>query len=225
MVVAIHQWPYQCRAVARQLGGQYSCVEAIDEGDLYEAAAQLDQSKGMARAVVVLEFAEKCVTKVGNELRAIRDALAKGRIPAVRKHKTYLDSLVALENAPIVEVLPVLRSLSQMGVVYRRELLREMERAITAVSVGEAASLAEAVWLVRDRTRRYGRHLWRHSVSTTPLVKGLQFDRAVVLDADALQNSRHLYVALTRATKSLTIVSRSRQIQHAPDAGTRSRSH
>jgi DNA helicase-2/ATP-dependent DNA helicase PcrA len=52
----------------------------------------------------------------------------------------------------------------------------------------------------------------RCAVGTTLLVKGLEFHHAVILDADAL-DTKNLYVALTRGSKSLTIVSRSRVIQ------------
>jgi DNA helicase-2/ATP-dependent DNA helicase PcrA len=38
---------------------------------------------------------------------------------------------------------------------------------------------------------------------------GLEFDHAIVLDADEM-NANNLYVALTRGSKTLTIVSKSR---------------
>ncbi len=52
-----------------------------------------------------------------------------------------------------------------------------------------------------------GRILPRCAVGTTLLVKGLEFDHAVVLDADAY-DARNLYVALTRGVQSLTVASR-----------------
>jgi len=42
-------------------------------------------------------------------------------------------------------------------------------------------------------------------------VKGLEFDHAVVLDADEM-NANNLYVALTRGAKTLTVVSKRRII-------------
>ena len=43
------------------------------------------------------------------------------------------------------------------------------------------------------------------------LVKGLEYDHAVVLDADSL-DAKHLYVAMTRGSKSLTIIGTGRYI-------------
>jgi len=43
-------------------------------------------------------------------------------------------------------------------------------------------------------------------IGTTLLVKGLEFDHGIVLDAASLSR-KELYVALTRGTRSLTLVS------------------
>ena len=42
-------------------------------------------------------------------------------------------------------------------------------------------------------------------IGTTLLVKGLEYDHAVILDADSL-GAKDLYVAMTRGSKSLTII-------------------
>jgi len=60
------------------------------------------------------------------------------------------------------------------------------------------------------------RHLGRPTrhkklIGTTLLVKGLEFDHAVILDAGSL-NAKDLYVAMTRGTKSLTIIGGGRYV-------------
>ena len=87
-----------------------------------------------------------------------------------------------------------------------------MEKALGTLRQGEAASLEEAAWVVRTRSRRLGRVMPRCAVGTTLLVKGLEFAHAVVLDADAF-DAKNLYVALTRGARSLTVVSRERVIR------------
>jgi DNA helicase-2/ATP-dependent DNA helicase PcrA len=59
---------------------------------------------------------------------------------------------------------------------------------------------------VRDRGRQTGRRVEYRTVSRTLLVKGLEFDHAIVLNADA-HNRSNLYVALTRGSRSLTVLS------------------
>ena len=218
-VVAIHGLPNQCHYVASGLGGLYSCVEAIDTKDLYEAAHSLDATSGYGRAVVVLDFAGKCITQVKTALRTIRNAFEEGRDPKVRKNAEVVQALLAVAKddslAAIESALQTLVRVEQ-AVVYRRELLREMQKAIRAVIAGEASNLEEAVWVVRNRSRRLGRILPRCAVGTTLLVKGLEFDHAVILDADAM-DAKNLYVALTRGSTSLTIVSREMVIRPKPD--------
>ncbi len=218
-VVAIHGLPNQCHYVASGLGGLYSCVEAIDTKDLYEAARALDATSGYGRAVVVLDFAGKCITQVKSALKTIRNAFEAGRPPRVRKNAEVGQALLAVaQDNSLAAIESALQALVRLekAVVYRKELLREMQKAIRAVMAGEAASVEEAVWVVRNRSRRLGRILPRCVVGTTLLVKGLEFHHAVVLDADAY-DAKNLYVALTRGSKSLTVVSREMNIR--PNAG------
>jgi len=211
-VVAIHGIANQCHHLAARLGGLYSCVEAVDTKDLYRAAAAVDAADGNGRAIAVMDFAAKCMTEVGSALKSVRNALAAGRQPRVRKHMDVCRTIMAVAEADSLPATEIERALAAMvglpgAVVYRWELLRAMEKALGTLRQGEAASLEEAAWVVRNRSRRLGRVMPRCAVGTTLLVKGLEFDHAVVLDADAF-DAKNLYVALTRGARSLTVVSR-----------------
>ena len=213
--VVIHRMPEQCHAVASGLRGLYSCVEAIDTKDLFETARLVDTTSGYERAVVVLDFAGKFMTQVKSALKAIRNALEAGRPPKVSKNAEVGQALLAVamdDSLTVIEAALQAMLRVAHAVVYRRELLREMQKAIRVVMAGETPCLEEAVWVVRNRSRRLGRVLPRYAVGTTLLVKGLEFHHAVVLDADAY-DARNLYVALTRGSKSLTIVSKTQFIQ------------
>jgi DNA helicase-2/ATP-dependent DNA helicase PcrA len=69
--------------------------------------------------------------------------------------------------------------------------------------------LRDAVWRQRDMNRRSGRRSPRRCLSTPFLVKWLQFDHAVILDAADFPGTESLYVSLTRSSQSLTIVAES----------------
>jgi DNA helicase-2/ATP-dependent DNA helicase PcrA len=89
--------------------------------------------------------------------------------------------------------------------LYRKELYFAILKTISE-SLRSDATLAEALVKVRENTRRLGRRLPRKAIARTLLVKGLEFDHAIVLNADKL-DPRNLYVALTRAEKTVTIMS------------------
>jgi len=70
------------------------------------------------------------------------------------------------------------------------------------------SSLVDAAIAVRERRRNAGRNLPSRGVGSTLLLKGLEAEHAVVLNADEM-NARHFYVAISRASHSLTIFSKS----------------
>jgi hypothetical protein len=59
---------------------------------------------------------------------------------------------------------------------------------------------------MREQNRLLGRPLPRRAVGSTLLLKGLEADVAVVLNAHRL-NSRNLYVAITRCSRMITVCS------------------
>jgi hypothetical protein len=92
------------------------------------------------------------------------------------------------------------------GMLHRRELWTDMDRALARFELDPATPLVEHAWRVRDVGRQRGRRVERRSVSRTLLIKGLEFDHALVLDADKL-DTNNLYVAITRGSSSLTVLS------------------
>ena len=90
--------------------------------------------------------------------------------------------------------------------MFRPELFYEMCSALESYDLGTFTALDDAAWSVREKTRRVGRHLRHRTVGSTLLVKGLEFDHALILDADVLRR-KELYVALTRGARSLTVIS------------------
>ena len=69
-------------------------------------------------------------------------------------------------------------------------------------------TLAGAAVAAREQRRVIGRALPIRAVTSTLLAKGLESEHAVVLNADEM-NGRHFYVAISRASHSVTIFSRS----------------
>ena len=57
----------------------------------------------------------------------------------------------------------------------------------------------------RNMTRRIGRKISGRCIGTTLLTKGLEFDTVAILNAHKFDCPKHLYVAMTRASKRLII--------------------
>ncbi len=107
--------------------------------------------------------------------------------------------------------------------LYRNELWRDADRAATEVTAGRAETMTAATLNVRHRVSNSGRKMPKRTVSTPLLLKGLEFDHVVIPDATHFANERHaqaklFYVAISRATQTLTIASSQRFVQfNAPE--------
>jgi DNA helicase-2/ATP-dependent DNA helicase PcrA len=96
--------------------------------------------------------------------------------------------------------------------LFRREIWRDGEKAIAELEAGRAATMTAASALVRQRATNSGRRMPLRTVSTPLLLKGLEFDHVVIPNAahflnEQRANAKLFYVAISRATRTLTISS------------------
>jgi DNA helicase-2/ATP-dependent DNA helicase PcrA len=95
--------------------------------------------------------------------------------------------------------------------VYRWSAFNLMLQALDFAASG-SVELNEAIAQLREKRRHAGRTIPDKAVGSTLLLKGLEADHVLLLDADTPGNSRmtkeHLYVALSRGAKSVTVFSR-----------------
>jgi DNA helicase-2/ATP-dependent DNA helicase PcrA len=209
--VAIGKWRNECYSIARRLLGRYTVMEPVECPDLMEWAGRLGTSTSFTRAGVLIEFAAVCMTEVGTALRTASVAFRAGHAVVLRANTANRSVVEALNTLALDGGLPIIgaamREIEAMpGVVlHRRELWSEMKRAVAACPPLPPTSLRDAAWRVRDSGRNGGRRVELRTVSRTVLVKGLEFDRAIVLNADGL-DKRNLYVAITRGSKSLSVL-------------------
>ena len=69
----------------------------------------------------------------------------------------------------------------------------------------ENITVFEAMKKNRNVIRRIGRKVISKCIGTTLLTKGLEFNTVVILDAHKFDDHKKLYVAVSRACKSLHI--------------------
>jgi hypothetical protein len=205
----------QCHTFARNTGGVYNSMETIECKDLMSWASRLEASQGTDRAEMVWQFAADCCSGVKTLSGRISRHLSD---KTKRSHAIPEDVLSLLRSVasggPISSVRPALEAIRTIpGVnLFRAELYREMCRTLAEFQPANGASLQDCAVVVRERTRQFGRRIAPRVVSRTLLIKGLEFDDCMVIGADALDRN-NLYVALTRASKTLTIVAREPKLQ------------
>jgi DNA helicase-2/ATP-dependent DNA helicase PcrA len=216
-VVAILRWPTKCKDIAKRMGGRWPIVERFDDPDLLRLGRKLVDADGPVVAEALVDFVAERMTAIGAALSTAVDAIKAGRgVSRIRNNRDHADRLSAVASSPTpANALAWLEgTLAHKNDwwLYRRECAFQLREALRHCTTDNFGELPDMIAAARTRARHRGRLPHKRTIGTPLLVKGLEFDHAVLLwDPDHL-SVQELYVALTRASKSLTIVSCSRQL-------------
>lgn len=187
-----------------------SAIEPITCKRLEKFVQDLDGSNGLARLNVVLDLVKDIMSGANvAELKTVAKNVAEG------KRRKKLDTLhcICVEITRSDQLKPILLLLEEIqkqhqGWIYRRELYSALCAALRIVISGTDKSLSVAVWDVQNRRRHAGRRFSNRSIGSSLLIKGLEFDHAIIVDVEHLSRNE-LYVALTRGSRSITVISKS----------------
>lgn len=183
-------------------------IEPVDLGDLIDFLRGLDLT-GANVLEHILVFAEDLMTGVGRAdlLRRVR-TLTTG---SARKAPSEVEraALDFLSQRTPKTVAGLLSEISRDAGVrtFRPGVLRGCIRALQLAAGTDGLSLHDAAVRIREQNRLLGRPLPKRAVGSTLLLKGLEAEGVVILNADGL-DARNLYVAMTRGSKSVTVCAR-----------------
>ncbi|MCB1029876.1 MAG: AAA family ATPase [Acidimicrobiales bacterium] len=143
-----------------------------------------------------MDLAARVLAVSAPELTPPRSVRQDGRKPVVVRVDWESDLASALVNAVLDEVAAV--ESGNVAVICPASRLSDCSEALSAAGIDHGVAIEQGL---------------NHQVTVVPvgIVKGLELDATVVVDpaaiiAEEAQGMRALYVALTRATKLLTIV-------------------
>ena len=184
-------------------------VESVDLRDLVDFAAGLNLLTGDALQKIAL-FAEGLMTIVSapDLLRRI-DTIGRGaeRRRASATEEAAMEFLGDRTHRRVADLLVEMNK--EAGVrVYRPAILHACLRALEMCHGPTGKTFHEAAVHIREQNRLFGRPLPRRAVGSTLLLKGLEAEVSVILNADEM-NARNLYVAMTRGSKQLVVCARS----------------
>jgi hypothetical protein len=202
--------------------GTYGMMEELQGSFMLKFAATVDSGDPQQTATATLKFAKDCISGIAAQLdSAIMKKLAKGESVA-HLSRPGAEAPLALLSALLADPSPArvrdaLMAVGQLpaGRLYRREAWKDMLKALAAVGAGSDITVAQAITSIRNRTRATGRVQDNRIISRPLLIKGLEYDHAVVLDAEKY-SATELYVALSRSRKSLTVINNERYLHPAP---------
>lgn len=221
-VLYITKWPSQQKTLCQMTKGVFQNDEPQNLSELFDIARSLDESNAEEQAVIVFDFLLLCVNHVNDELGSYSAHIHDGdfNFNRIKKH-TEFGALInnLLQNRgkkDIYNILAWVKSTAALN-IYRIELFDELLRALShAEKVG--CSIENAARQIRTEPKMQKRYTgFKYLSSRTVLSKGLEFECVVIdVSKQTRTSDRYcatdFYVALTRATKAIYLVTDDKEI-------------
>lgn len=191
-------------------------LEAIDDRSFYMLAKKIDNLNSTIRRArkpikkIKEDVLKKIFDKSGinnwfneNNIKNKQNDTDKIKADRLRNVFSLFISIPSPEN--MNSIISELKN--NLKIKYKRDgLLYAILKSLRQATL-EETSVYEAMINHCNVIRRAGRKIKGKCIGTTLLTKGLEFDTVAILDADKINCSKHLYVALTRCCKNLIIFS------------------
>ena len=212
-VILLHQFRNQHKTVAGRTRGIYSIMENLNGDYMHDKLRKLEQLGQAGYAKWLGETAKDCFSRLGTIDATVIGRLDRNQTLVGLRRPTIVKTIAILES---VREKPSLAALSEAmylltktgeGICYAHEAWYDMANSLGKASVDDTRNPNEHLVVIRNRLRYSGRKSREKLLSKTLLVKGLEYDHAIIANADAIGHHKHLYVAMTRPRKTLTILS------------------
>jgi len=204
-VIAIYAGNQQSKnkthKLAQALAGKFSSIEEVECKQMFDFLKKFQSAKTeKAGFLLVLDFIKKCFTGVNGVLVA---GTKRGEVAKQIKTTKYPEILNAANcyladgtSKNLRNFFHLIRENHEIC-IYRRDLLNRFLNVLKIHIDGDAPTLLESAHVYQSKFRHSGRPV-QHTklIGTTLLVKGLEYDHAVILDDGSL-GLKELYVAMT----------------------------
>lgn len=223
-VIAIHKGDgmhkAKCHSLAKKTMGRFASIEEIEGKSVFDFVSKIDKANTpQKRLKAIIKFANQCMTAVNTNLPAATKRGEVVKIQVNTKNVAIAQAANAyLANANSFQMLAffsTLRATPNVKVA-RADLYNRVLAVLKKHNLHPELTFREAAEKYQSEFRYKGRPVGhRKLIGTTLLVKGLEFHHAIVLDAASLSR-KELYVALTRGSKSITIISSCAMLNPSP---------
>jgi hypothetical protein len=203
---------------ASRLGGSYAVMEDVAGRFMAESLADLPVENDVLMASWLAGMAKSCFIGLAGLDSTVQRRLKKGRVISDLEREGLASVQAALDDlvrnptyAQLCASAAAIRA-TRVLKLYRQEAWDDTFRAVSR-GAEDGVTPKEALAVVRDRLRHGGRGQHRRIASRTLLIKGLEFDHVIIANVQNFTDPRQLYVALSRARKSIIVVGTSPRIQ------------
>lgn len=218
VVVITAPFLHMPRAVASRLQG-YAVMEEMGGSFMANALGDLARLEPVAYSSWLCALVKECFTGYARLNKPVQARLAKGKPVSSLSRPGLEQTLAALDR---VQVAPTLGAVAEAmreirgareAQLHSREAWQDMTAVIEGCGgLDPERHLVAELGRARQRVRHGGRGRQLRVVSRTVLIKGLEYDHVIVANVADISDACNLYVALSRARKSVTIIGPSPQV-------------
>lgn len=198
--------------LSKNLQGRFSSIEEIECKVLFDFIKKLNKQENVKeKFFIILNFAKQCFTGITSLLTA---PTKRGEI-AEKTNKTKYPQILEASNSYLnKQTSETLRDFfyairdckNSQSNIYRQDLFHRFMGVLNTHINNKDATLLEAANIYQSDFRRTGRPIQKTKlIGTTLLVKGLEYEHAIVI-VNKEFDYKQLYVAMTRGSKSLTLI-------------------
>lgn len=202
------------RSVAKRFVG-YAAMEELGGSFMAGRLKELSLLAPEAYAAWLAALAKDCYTGYAKLDGPILKRLAAGHDgkAATDLARPGLEQTISALDQ--VRLTPTLTSVAQSMTaiqgsgearLHSREAWRDIALVVESCSIDPDRDMVAELGRVRERVRHGGRGAQHRSVSRTVLIKGLEYDHVIIADLADVSDASNLYVALSRARKTITII-------------------
>jgi len=197
---------------------QFRLIESIDDNSFYTIAKQLDDATIETLPIIIRNICLQLFNKTGINIwfneKGLKKKTKEGDKKLIGPVKLLMDNLMQADFVNYKEVATILNEVFNLPKLtcYRKEIFKNVCNALLQ-AYKEKISVYDAMLKNRNAIRMLGRKVYGKCLGTTLLTKGLEFDTVLVLHADRFTCPKNFYVAITRASKRLIVISQKERIR------------
>lgn len=216
---------YKRLNIIKKFSGRIHMIESIDDADFYNRAKLIDSMQSGEVYSLLLDLVK------GKELKKKKKTSSRSN-PLITNTSSILKD-EGVPNKRGVESQKICNQIKELSECFTldklktillelkklpktqipsKDLFNSLVKAIE-VAAGKDISVYDGMVEVRNNLRRVGRTLQGRVIGTTLLTKGLEMDCVVIIGITGFTDEKNLYVALSRACKSLVVITKTKRIE------------
>lgn len=194
----------------------YQLIEAIDDKSFYSVSKLIDETltsinrarKKYKKLADILEHIQFNKTDISSWIDGANNRVKQKRAPndaLSRQLHTICDTIIASPSYKGILALLLFCKKTLNMAEKRPELYGTIVKSLN-LSSENGKSMYSNMCDIKNILRVKGRKVEGKYIGTTLLTKGLEFEKVVILGANHFTDKRNFYVAISRATQDLYII-------------------